>query len=57
MYQQFDQEFKDNAVRLALQKKIKLNDLAKDLGIGRSTLSKWITNYRIRSSYILWLKS
>jgi transposase-like protein len=40
MYKQFDQDFRDNAVRLALEKKIKLNDLAKDLGIGRSTLNK-----------------
>ncbi len=46
MYKQFDQEFRDNAVRLALEKKIKLNDLAKDLGIGRSTLNKWISNHR-----------
>lgn len=46
MYKQFDQEFRDNAVRLALEKKIKLNNLAKDLGIGRSTLNKWMSNYR-----------
>lgn len=46
MHQQFDQEFRDNAVRLALEKKMKLNDLASDLGIGRSTLNKWISNYR-----------
>ena len=42
MYKQFDQGFKQNAVRLALEKKVKLSALAKDLGIGYSTLSKWI---------------
>lgn len=46
MYKQFDQEFRDNAVHLALEKKIKLNDLARDLGIGRSTLNKWLSTYR-----------
>lgn len=46
MYKQFDQEFKEKAVRLALEKKVKRNDLANDLGIGKSTLSKWISEYR-----------
>jgi transposase len=46
MYRQFDQDFRDNAVRLALEKKIKLSDLVKDLGIGRSTLNKWMSKYR-----------
>lgn len=46
MYKHFDQEFKDNAIRLALEKKVKLNDLARDLGIGRSTLNKWMSQYR-----------
>ena len=46
MYRQFDQDFRDNAVRLALEKKIKLSDLVKDLGIGRSTLNKWMSNHR-----------
>ena len=46
MYRQFDQEFRDNAVRLALEKKIKHSDLIRALGIGRSILSKWLANYR-----------
>jgi transposase len=46
MQKQYDQEFRDNAVRLALEKKMKLSELAKDLGIGRSTLNKWISGYR-----------
>ncbi|MBS0648069.1 MAG: transposase [Verrucomicrobia bacterium] len=46
MYKQFDQEFRDNAICLALEKKVKLNDLAKDLGIGRSTLNKWMSQHR-----------
>lgn len=46
MYRQFDQEFRDNAVRLTLEKKIKLSDLVKDLGIDRSTLNKWMSKYK-----------
>jgi len=33
-------------VRLALEEKVKLNDLAKDLNIGRSTLNKWMSKHR-----------
>lgn len=36
MYSEFDQEFRDNALCLALEKKVKLKDLVKDLEIGRS---------------------
>jgi phage antirepressor YoqD-like protein len=37
---------KDNAARLALEKRIKLNDLAKDLDIGTSALNKWMSPHR-----------
>ena len=46
MTQMFDQEFRDNAVKMALEKKVSQKQLAKDLGIGPSTLAKWISLYR-----------
>lgn len=46
MTQKFDQEFRTNAVRMALEKRMPLKQLAEDLGIGKSTLSSWITAYR-----------
>ena len=46
MGQTFDQEFRDNAVRMALEKKISQKKLADDLGIGKSTLSSWIASYK-----------
>ncbi len=38
MQKKFDQEFREQAVKLALEKKISQKELAKDLGIARSTL-------------------
>ncbi len=46
MAQTFDQKFRDNAVRMALEKKILHKQLAIDLGIGKSTLASWITAYK-----------
>lgn len=46
MSQQFDQEFRDSAVRMALEKKASQTQLAQDLGIGKSTLSNWIKAYK-----------
>lgn len=46
MRQKFDQEFRNYAVELALEKKISLKQLADDLGIGLSTLKKWTAYYK-----------
>jgi transposase len=46
MAQTFDQEFRDNAVKMALERKIPIKQLAEDLGIGKSTLTRWIAMYR-----------
>jgi transposase len=38
----FDKDFKRNAVDLVLEKKISLNRASKDLGVGLSTLQRWV---------------
>ncbi|WP_316357677.1 transposase [Candidatus Neptunichlamydia sp. REUL1] len=38
----FDEEFKANAVRLVREERMKIKDVAHDLGIGKSTLSYWL---------------
>ena len=39
-------EFKREAVRIALSSGLPRDRVASDLGIGRSTLSKWLAQYR-----------
>lgn len=46
MRQKFDQEFRERAVQLALEKRISQKQLADDLGIGLSTLNKWLHHYK-----------
>jgi transposase-like protein len=42
----FDEEFKENAVKYRLKNQHKsLEEIAEDLGIGTSTISKWINFY------------
>ena len=42
----FTKEFRDEAVQLAINSDIPQRQLAEDLGVGKSTLFKWITDYR-----------
>ena len=42
-------EFRQDAVRIALTSGLARKQVADDLGVGMSTLSKWITAYRDRS--------
>tara|TARA_R110002096_G_scaffold62712_1_gene154713 strand:+ start:920 stop:1204 length:285 start_codon:yes stop_codon:yes gene_type:complete len=42
----FTEEFKEEAVRLALTSGRRRGEVASDLGIGESTLSRWIRAYR-----------
>ena len=39
-------EFRQDAVRIALSSGLTRKQLANDLGVGMSTLNKWITAYR-----------
>ena len=39
-------EFRKDAVRIALTSWLKRKQVADDLGVGMSTLNKWITAYR-----------
>ena len=40
------EEFKREAVRIALTSRLSRERVAKDLGIGKSTLGKWLAQYR-----------
>ena len=42
----FTDEFRKEAVQLALNSGLTRNQVADDLGIGHSTLGKWITEHR-----------
>ena len=42
----YSEEFKHEAVRIALTSGLSRERVASDLGVGRSTLGKWITQYR-----------
>lgn len=42
----FTKEFRDEAVQLTINGDIPQRQLAEDLGVGKSTLFKWMTDYR-----------
>ncbi len=42
----FTKEFRKEAVQLALHSGLTRDQVAEDLGIGKSTLGKWITHHR-----------
>ena len=48
--QRFSEEYKSDAVRMVLENGIRPVDVVKDLGIGRSTLEKWIRDYKRKFS-------
>ena len=41
----FTREFRDEAVRLALTSGRSRHEIAQDLGVGRSTLTRWISSH------------
>lgn len=53
LYQEIDEtikhteDFKHEAVRVALSSGLSLMRIAADLGIGKSILAKWIVDYRL----------
>ncbi len=46
MGRRFGQAFKDEAVKLVEVNGVKVHQAASELGIGRSTLEKWLREYR-----------
>lgn len=42
----FTEAFRKEAVQLALTSGLSRNQVAEDLGVGKSTLGKWITQHR-----------
>jgi len=40
------EEFKQEAVRIALTSRLPRERVASDLGVGKSTLNKWVSQYR-----------
>lgn len=46
MSRKYDKEFKINAVKLVLEKKLKYTQVSQDLGIGLSTLQRWLSEYK-----------
>jgi len=42
----FDDDFKKNAVRLVLEERMTIAQVSEDLGLGKSTLSKWLAQHR-----------
>lgn len=46
MRRTFDKEFKINAVRLVLEEKLTIRQVSQDLGIGQSTLDKWVRDIK-----------
>ena len=48
MRKRFTPEFKEEAVRLVIKQGLTVKQAAADLGIGKSSLDKWLQRYRER---------
>jgi len=46
MPRKFDLEFKINAIRLVLDQGLKVSQVCSDLGVGLSTLERWISEHK-----------
>jgi transposase len=46
MPRKYDLEFKINAVRLVIEQGLAVNKVADDLGVGLSTLERWVTEHK-----------
>lgn len=55
--QRFSEEYKADAVRMVIENGIRPVEVVKDLGIGRSTLEKWIREYKRKFSQVNGLPS
>ena len=45
----FSEEYKTDAVKMVLENGIKSSQVSKDLGIGQSTLDKWVKDYKSKT--------
>ena len=48
----FSEEYKIDAVKMVVENGLKTSQVSKDLGIGQSTLDKWVKDYRLRTEPI-----
>lgn len=46
MPKKFDREFKLHAVNLVLEEKLTITRVSQDLGIGLSTLQRWVSEFK-----------
>jgi transposase len=46
----YDAEFKANTIQLILKNKMSVVDASRDLGVGKSTLQRWLRDHRIVNS-------
>ena len=44
---EYDESVRQDAIRLVVEKGEKVKDTATNLGIGLSTLSRWVSNHRL----------
>jgi transposase len=51
MSRKYDKEFKLNAVNWVLMEKITCTRVSQDLGIGLSTLQRWISEYKAHGAH------
>jgi transposase len=47
-HRQFTDEYKQQAVKLVLEQGLSISQAAQDLGLGKSTLDKWLRVFRER---------
>ncbi len=50
MSKKYSEEYKQDAVKLVIENKQKAATISKDLGIGKSTLDKWIRIYKLSTT-------
>ena len=50
MKRKFSQEYKEQAVKLVLDEGVSQRQVSQDLGLGTSTLDKWIRDYKSQNS-------
>jgi transposase len=46
MVKRFSEDYKTEAVKMVIENNLNATEVSKDLGIGQSTLKKWISSYR-----------
>lgn len=50
MSKKYSEEYKQDAVKLVIENKQNAATISKDLGIGKSTLDKWIRIYKLSTT-------